>query len=73
MPKDLNGTELNIGDMVTLPCVITHIHADARLCELEIQAFHGNNPIVVCNGNAVLLLSKPEKGNPKVVAITIGI
>lgn len=64
MPHDVNGRELKVGDIVNIPCVITHVQMQEEYCNLNLETQHkmypSDNPSsLVLNAKQVVLVESP--------------
>jgi len=45
MPHDKRGTELAVGDLVMVPCVIKAIHLTEDYCNVDVETKYGMPPL----------------------------
>ena len=62
MPHDINGSELNVGDIVTVRCKVTAVHQQENACNVDLTALDGPHgeykPSFVANSRSVVLLEQ---------------
>lgn len=44
MPHDKRGTEIQVGDVVMVPCVVKAIHLTADYCNVDVETKEGMPP-----------------------------
>lgn len=64
---DKNGSLLQVGDVVHIPCVITYLHGGEDACNVNLKTIHGRKPdgqietFASVNTAQVVLIDRPEE------------